>query len=75
MDIPPPSPHAAPSPGTGSSSEHPEWYTDLLQWIDSLSLDLRALSEGHARRFDAIEAQQAAMFKFLRSQFSPAAPQ
>ena len=78
MDIPPPSPHAAPSPpppGTGSSSERPEWYTDLSQRIDSLSLDLRAFSEDHARRFDAIEVQQAAMFEFLRSQFPPTPPQ
>ena len=43
--------------------------------IDSLSLDLRAFFEDHTRRFDAIEAQQAAMFEFLRSQFPPALPQ
>ena len=39
MDVPPPSPHVAPSPPP-PGSERPEWYIDLSQWIDSLSLDL-----------------------------------
>ena len=70
MDMPPPSPHATPSPphATGSSSAPPEWYSDLSQWIDRLA-------EEHARRFDALEAQQATMFKFLHSQFPSSPPQ
>ena len=77
MDIPPPSPRAAPSrpPTTGSSSAPPEWYHDLSQRIDTLSLDMQALSAEQDRRFDALEAQQAAMFEFLRSQFPPQPPQ
>ena len=70
MDIPPPSLHAAPSPppATGSSSAPPKWYTELSQRIDRLA-------EDHTRHFDALKAQQAAMFEFLRSQFPPPPPQ
>ena len=77
MDIPPPSSRVAPSPppATGSSSAPLEWYHDLSQCIDTLTFDMRALAEEHARRFDALKAQQAAMFKFLRSQFPPQPPQ
>ena len=71
MDIPPPSPRAA----TGSSSAHPAWYHDLSQRINALSIDVHALAEEHARRFDALEAQQATMFDFLLSQFPPQLPQ
>ena len=62
MDIPPPSPTAAHSPlpppidGTGSSSDHLEWNQNLLQRIDTLSLNLRALSEEQDRRFGALES-------------------
>ena len=58
MDIPPPlpttshSPHSPPPHGTTSSSNHPEWYQNLSQRIDTFSLDLQALSD----RFGVIES-------------------
>ena len=70
MDIPPASPTAAHSPlppptdGIGSSSDHPEWYQNLSQCINTFLLDLRTLSD----RFGAIESQQAEIFHILRSQ-------
>ena len=51
MDIPPPSPTTPYSPPpasttiAGSSFDCPKWYHDLSQCIDTLNLDLRALSE------------------------------
>ena len=46
MDIPPPShivacsPSPPPTDGTSSSSAHPEWYQNLSQRINTLTLDL-----------------------------------
>ena len=81
MDIPPSSPTAAHSPpppptdGTGSSFDHPEWYQNLLQRIDILSLDLRALFEEQDCRFGAVKSQQAKILHILRSQFPLPPPQ
>ena len=87
MDIPPPSPTApvsphspppAPSTIVGASSAPPDWYHDLSQRIDTLNLDLRALSEEQERLFGAldhhvreIQSQQAEILRILRSQFPP----
>ena len=61
MDIPPPLPTAPTSPHSpppttivGASSTPPYWYNDLLQRIDTLNLDLRALSEEQDRQFGVI---------------------
>ena len=82
MDIPPPSPTVAHSPpppltdGTGLSSNHPEWYQNLLKCIDTLSLNWRALSKEEDGHFGAIESQQAEILQILRSQLPrPPPPQ
>ena len=85
MDIPPPlpttlaSPHSpppAPSTTAGSPSAPPYWYHDLSQHVDTLNLDLRALSKEQDHRFGALdhcfgvlESQQAEILRILRSQF------
>ena len=59
MDIPlpssiaPVSPHSPPLAPTiaGGSSSAPDWYHDLSQCIDTLNLNLRALSEEHDWQF------------------------
>ena len=63
MDIPPPlstaahSPPPPPTNGTGLSFAHLEWYQNLWQHIDILSLDLRAPSEEQDRYFGALKSQ------------------
>ena len=79
MDIPPPSPTTPASPHSpppalttiGGSSFALDWYHDLSQHIDTLNLDLRALSEEHDRQFRVLESQQAEILRILRSQFPP----
>ena len=79
MDIPPPyptapvSPHSPPPAPTtaGGSSSAPDWYHDLSQRIDTLNLDLRALSEKHDHRFGVLESQQDEILRILRSLFPP----
>ena len=62
MHIPPLSPTAPafllsppPATATGASSAPPDWYNDLLQCIDTLNLDLRALSKEQDSRFGEID--------------------
>ena len=74
MDIPPLSPttpHSPPPHGTDSSSNCPEWYHDLSQRIDTLDLDLRALSEEQNCLFEVLESQQAEILRIMGSQFPP----
>ena len=53
MDIRPPSPTGAPSPPTpptgrvGSSSAPPNWYRNLSQLLDTMSLDIQQLQQNH----------------------------
>ena len=67
---------SAPSTTAGASSAPPNWYHDLSQHIDTLNLDLRALSKEQDRQFGVLdyrigklESQQAEILRILRSQF------
>ena len=79
----PHSPHPAPSTTASASSAPVDWYHELSQRINTLNLDLRALSKKQDYRFgaldhrfgaldhyfEALESQQAEILHILRSQF------
>ena len=73
MDIPPPSattPYSPPPAHTttaSSSSDCPEWYHDLSQCMNTLNLDLQALSREQDHWFGVLESQQAEILWILRS--------
>ena len=63
MDIPPPSPIDAPSPppltvGTCSSSTLPNWYQNLSQHLDTISLDIQQLRQDHQDDIRSLSEEQ-----------------
>ena len=71
MDIPPPSPTGAPSPstpptvGAGSSAAPPDWYQNLPQRLDTLSLDIQELRQYHQDDIHILSEEQDRRFHTL----------
>ena len=63
MNIPPTSPTDAPSPppptaGAGSSSTSPDWYQNLSQHLDTLSLDIQQMRLDHQYDMHTLSEEQ-----------------
>ena len=73
MDIPLPSPTTTPSPpsppplttGVGSSSSLVDWYQNLSQHLDNISLDIHQLQLDHQEDMHTLIEEQDRCFRKL----------